>query len=308
MSIKINTSRFYHEWKGHTISDVSTFRSITLALRPNKPIIYLAGDSSLDNKYWVPSSGPSGEPLPVDVPEIYYAALDRPHPKPDIAFWLNHFLNDRATALNLAVEESTLRDRENDLLDHDKFIRDNICAEDILIVSIGANDIALRPTFATARHMLQLAWLTRIGSLERGTAWSLSHFTNIFKVQVQAYVSSLVERQKPRAVIVCMIYYPLEANASNQKSWADLPLKLLGYNRFPRQLQTAIKKMYELATKQIQLAGTKVVPCALFETLNGKRKEDYTARVEPSTEGGRKLALQLNGIVDTWITTPQQQN
>jgi hypothetical protein len=306
MSGKINTSGFYSEWKGHTISDVSTFRAITQSLRPSRPLIYLAGDSSLDNKYWVSSSGPSGDPLPVDVPEIYHATLDRPHPKPDIAFWLNHFLNDRATAINLAVEESTLRDRETDLLDHDKFIRDNICAEDILVVSVGANDIALKPTFATARNMLQLAWFTRLGSLERGTAWSLTHFINMFKDQVQAYVSRLVEKQRPRAVIVCMIYYPLEANASDQKSWADLPLKLLGYNRFPRRLQTAITKMYELATKQIQVDGTEVIPCALFETLDGKDKEDYTARVEPSTDGGRKLALQLNGILDNLIATTQE--
>lgn len=308
MSKKINTSRFYHEWKGHTISDISAFRSTTLSLRPSKPIVYLAGDSSFDNKYWVPSSGPGGESLLVDIPEIYRATLDRPHPKPDIAFWLNHLLSDQATALNLAVEESTLRERDNNLLDHDIFIRDNIRTEDILIVSVGANDIALKPTFATLRHMLQLAWLTPHSSLQRGTAWSLSHFTNMFKDQVQTYVSRLVEKHKPRAVIVCMIYYPLEANASKQKSWADLPLRLLGYNRFPGQLQTAIMKMYELGTKQIQITGTNVVPCALFEAMDGKNKDDYTARVEPSAEGGRKIALQLKEIIDSLIAEAGQQD
>jgi hypothetical protein len=308
MSKKINTSRFYHEWKGHTIPDVSAFRSTTLSVRPSKPIIYLAGDSSFDNKYWVPSSGPHGEALPVPVPAIYRAALDRPCPKPDIAFWLNHFLGESATTLNLAVEESTLRERDTDLPDHDEFIKDNIRAEDILIVSVGANDIALKPTFATMRHMLQLAWLTPRSSLERGTAWSLSHFTDMFKNQVEAYVSKLVEKQKPRAIIVCMIYYPLEADASKQKSWADFPLKLLGYNRCPGQLQTAIKQMYELATKKVQVEGVKVVPCALFEVMDGKNEEDYTARVEPSAEGGRKIALKLEEIVEALITVEGQQN
>lgn len=303
---KINTSRFYHEWKGHAIPDVAAFRSIALSLRPSKPIVYLAGDSSLDNKYWVPSSGPGGESLPVDVPEIYGAALDRPQPKPDIAFWLNHLLGDRATALNLAVEASTLLERENDLLDHDRFIRDNIREEDILIVSIGGNDIALKPTFATVRHMLQLAWLTPRSSLQRGTAWSLSYFTNMFKDQVQAYVSRLCEKHKPRLIIVCMIYYPLEA--ATQNSWADLPLKLLGYNRFPGQLQIAITQMYELATKQIQIKGTHVVPCAFFDVMDGKNKDDYTARVEPSAEGGRKIALKLNEIIDSLNTVAVQQD
>ena len=162
---ELNTSRFYFEFKGHTIPDVDAFRSITPSLRPDKPIIYLAGDSSLDNKYWVPTSSLGGVPLPVDVPEIYGAVLDRP-PKPDVAFWLNHFLGDLATALNLAVEASTLHERNDDLLDHDRLIRDNIRAGDVLIVSVGSNDIAMRPTFSTNRHMLQLAWLAPHRSID----------------------------------------------------------------------------------------------------------------------------------------------
>jgi hypothetical protein len=299
MSEKINTSRFYFEWKGHQLPDISAFHSITLSERPHKPFIYLAGDSSFDNKYWVPSSGPFGEPLPVEVPSIYHSTLDLDNgqPKPDIAFWLNHFLGDSATALNLAVEASTLKERAEGLLEHDVFIRDNIRAEDILLVSIGANDIALKPTPATIFHMLQLAWLTPRFFLN---SWTLRHFTNLFKDQMQDYVSKLIEKQKPRAIIVCMIYYPLEDKAK-QKSWADLPLKLLGYNRFPGQLQTAIAKMYELATKRVRIEGVDVVPCALFEVLDGKNKENYSARVEPSAEGGRKIAVLLKGIVDSFI-------
>jgi hypothetical protein len=303
---KINNSRFYFEWKGHTIPDLTAFRNTALSLKPDKPMIYLAGDSSLDNKYWVPSSGPGGEPLAVDIPGIYRAALDRPHPKPDIAFWLNHFLGDRATTINTAVEASTLKERENELLEHDKFIRDNIRAEDVLIVSVGANDIALSPTFATMRHMVQLAWLTPRSSLEKGTAWSLSHFTDMFKDQVEAYISKIVEKQKPRAIVVCMIYYPLEAGVSKQQSWAGPQLGILGYNRFPGQLQMAIKQMYELATKKVQIPGVKIVPCALFEAMDGKHEEDYTARVEPSAEGGRKMALKLKKIVESLIVEEQQ--
>jgi hypothetical protein len=298
MSPKINTSRFYFEWRGHTIADLAAFHNTTLSLRPTAPIIYLAGDSSLDNKYWVPSSRPGTEALPVPVPEIYHAALSRPSPKPDVAFWLNHLLGDRATALNCAVEASTLRERDIELLEHDTFIRDHIQAHDILVVSIGANDIALSPTFATVRNMLRLAWLTRRYSLQRGTAWCLGHFTDLFRNHVQAYVSRLVEKQKPSAVVVCMIYYPLEGGVSRQTGWADWPLMLLGYNRSPGQLQTAIKSMYEQATEKIQIPGVRVVPCALFEALNGKNEEDYTARVEPSTEGGRKMAVHLIKILD----------
>ena len=150
--------------------------------------------------------------------------------------------------------------------------------------------------------LFRSAWLTPGNSLQKGTAWCLGHFVRMFKSEVESYVSRLVEKNKPRAVIVCMIYYPLEANASKQESWADLPLKLMGYNRFPGQLQTAIRTMYELATKQIQIPGVLVVPCALFESLDGKCEADYVARVEPSAEGGRKMALQLSGVIDSFIT------
>jgi len=295
---KINTSRFYSEWKGHPIHDLETLRSTVLSLRQENPAVYLAGDSSLDNKYWVPSSDRRGNELPVPVPPIYLETLDRPHPKPDIAFWLNHFLGDRATALNLAVEESMLRDRDHNLLPHDEFIRDHLRPQDILIVSVGANDIALRPSLGTVFNMAQLAWLTPRALLERGLSLSLGHFRTIFGKKMRSYIARMTEKQMPRAVIVCMIYFPLEAGAGDQSSWADMPLQLLGYNSFPGQLQAAIRKIYETATQRIELPGTDVIPCALFEVLDGKCKEDYTARVEPSVEGGRKIASHLTGILD----------
>ena len=303
MGPKIRASRFFFEWKGHPISDVATLRTKILELHPEQPIIYLAGDSSLDNKYWVPSSnGVAGTPLPVDVPEIYRAAFDHATPKPDVAFWLNHELRGQATALNLAVEESMLRERDTKLLPHDEFIRDNIRAEDVLIISIGANDIALRPTFATIRHMLSLAWFTPQSFLERksqsSSTWGLGYFVSLFKDRIETYISRLVEKQRPKAIVVCMIYYPLEAGKSPQSSWADLPLKTLGYNWFPNQLKTAIRAMYELATKNVTMEGTEIIPCPLYEVLDGTKEEDYVARVEPSSEGGHKMALLFSQLLE----------
>ncbi|KAH0596867.1 hypothetical protein MHUMG1_05175 [Metarhizium humberi] len=303
MSKKINASRFYFEYKGHPISDIRAFHNIIISQRPTKPIVYLAGDSSLDNKYWLPSSSPGGETLPTEVPEIYKAALQPPHPKPDVAFWLNHFLGSQATALNLAVEASLLQERDSDLLAHDKFIRDHIRAEDILIVSVGANDIAMRPNLSTICHMLLLAWLTPTSRIQRGTAWPLRYFVNMFKTQVEKYVAKLVEQHKPRAVVVCMIYFPLEAQAAKQKSWADVSLGALGYNRWPGRLQAAITKMYELATQKVQIPGVSVIPVALFEALDGKRGGDYVERVEPSVEGGRKIASQLAAVINPLLET-----
>ncbi|KAK1087421.1 hypothetical protein LTR48_002589 [Friedmanniomyces endolithicus] len=113
-------------------------------------------------------------------------------------------------------------------LAHDDFTRDHIQPKDILIVSIGANDIALSPTAATMRHMLQLAWLTPLSSIDRGTASSLAYFKHMFGEQTKAYITRMIAKQKPRVVIVCTIYYPLEAGVGAQPSWADTQLKALG--------------------------------------------------------------------------------
>ena len=302
---KINPLPFYAEWAGHPLTDLATARSTIQATRPNKPIVYLAGDSSLDNKAWVPSSGAGGEPLPEAVPDIYKAFLESPTPNPDLAFWLNHYLGAKASVLNAAVEASLLRERDNGLLPHDEFIRDNIQSQDILIVSIGANDIALSPTTATVRHMLQLAWVTSQKSIEQGSASSLAYFRNMFGSQIQAYISRLVSKQKPRAVVVCGIYYPLEASASTQSSWADTQLKMLGYGMYPSQLQTAISQIYSSAMSKIVIEGTTVIPCALYEVMNGKHEKDYVARVEPSVEGGRKMAELLKSKLESVLPEGQ---
>lgn len=290
---KISPLPFYAEWAGHPVSDLTTIQSNIKAARPDKPIIYLAGDSSLDNKAWVPSTGPAGQPLPCTVPEVYNAFLSPPTPKPDVAFFLNHALGSRASVINAAVEASLLRQRGQSLLPQDEFIRDHISARDVLVVSLGANDIALSPSPATMRHMLQLAWLTSKSSIEQGSATSLRYFRHMFGTQTQAYISQLVAKQKPRAIIVCTIYYPLEAGISAQSSWADGQLKVLGYGRYPDQLQAAIRQIHDSATTKIEVEGTEVVPCALYEALDGKSEADYVARVEPSVQGGKKMAELL---------------
>jgi hypothetical protein len=190
---KISSLRIYFEWEGYPISDLTTFRDITLAERPDKPVIYLAGDSSLDNKYWVDRSGTSVAGV---LPDIYHKTLNNPAPSPDVAFWMNHLLEDRATCINTAVEETMLRDRDDTLLSHDKFIRDNIRPSDIVIVSVGANDVALRPNNSTIRHMLQLAWLTSRSSLEDHSVSSLTCFKELFCTKIQNYIIRLTEKNE----------------------------------------------------------------------------------------------------------------
>lgn len=296
---KISPLSFYTEWKGHPIADLKKVFTNTLLLRGDKPIIWLAGDSSLDNKAWVPADGPGGTPLPVSVPDVYtpmFRALTSM--KPDVAFWMNHHLGERATVINGAIEASLLRERKGGwILPHDRFIKDNIRPQDILVVSVGANDIALSPTVCTAFNMMRLAHLSSQESIENGSAWALAHFKRLFGREVAKYINALVATTKPAAVIVCMIYQPLESGLSPEKSWADAQLKALKYDTLPEKLQAAIRTMYAQATKKISVKGTKVIPVPLFEELDGKRAEDYVERVEPSVEGGRKMSERIRDVV-----------
>jgi lysophospholipase L1-like esterase len=190
---------------------------------------------------------------------------------------------------------------------HASTLQWNIRPQDILIVSVGANDIALKPLPCTIRHMLQLAWATPRSSLEKGTASSLKYFNHMFCDKVQDYVDRMTSNTRPRAVIICMIYYPLESGLG-QSSWADTQLKALGYNTWPGQLQTAISTLYGTATQKIKIQGTHVVPCALHEVLDGKTAKDYTERVEPNEEGGKKMADRFVKLLETIWSPPLQNN
>ncbi|KAL1593220.1 hypothetical protein SLS60_010828 [Paraconiothyrium brasiliense] len=295
--LKINPSRFYVQYQGHPIEDLKAFHGITRQHRPDKPLVWFAGDSSLDNKYWVPGSGPGGEPLNVEIPEIYYHTLERATPKPDVSFWMNYILGDRATCINTAVEASMLRQRDKTLLPQDEFIRDHIGKDDVLVVSVGCNDIAMKPTFSTIWRMLTLAWLTPRSSIDQGSAWILSYFAHLFGTQTEEYINRICLKSKPRAIILCMIYFPLEAKYG-QRGWGDIALRCLGYSRDPEKLQAAISTMFELGTNKVKIEGTEVIPCKLYEVLDGTKKEDYVERVEPSAIGGRKMAEKFYTLID----------
>ncbi|KAF1955952.1 hypothetical protein CC80DRAFT_492870 [Byssothecium circinans] len=295
---KLNASKFYSEYKGHTVADLTVFHRRTRELRPNAPVIWLAGDSSLDNKYWLPGPGPGGDSLPAPVPIIYEHILNPPLPKADVAFWVNHVMGENATCINTSIEESMLRERDDgSLLPQDAFLKENLEEQDVVVVSVGGNDIALKPTPRTVWHLLRLSWFTRRKAIEDGSATSLQYFKWLFQTKTEEYIANLVSVTKPRAVIVCMIYYPLEAQYK-QKSWASAPLAALGYTWWPGQLQAAIRKMFEMGTKEVRVEGTEVIPCALFEVMDGRRREEYVARVEPSVEGGRKMALRFGEVLE----------
>eukprot|EP00603_Paraphysomonas_imperforata_P012124 CAMPEP_0114451308 /NCGR_PEP_ID=MMETSP0104-20121206/913_1 /TAXON_ID=37642 ORGANISM="Paraphysomonas imperforata, Strain PA2" /NCGR_SAMPLE_ID=MMETSP0104 /ASSEMBLY_ACC=CAM_ASM_000202 /LENGTH=70 /DNA_ID=CAMNT_0001623485 /DNA_START=844 /DNA_END=1056 /DNA_ORIENTATION=- len=60
----------------------------------------------------------------------------------------------------------------------------------------------------------------------------------------------MTAHQKPRAIVVCMIYF-LDETPGN--GWADGVLAALSYNSNPEKLQTLIRRIFALATSEIEI-------------------------------------------------------
>jgi len=149
---KINASEFYSEYHGHKVQHLKVVYP-RLREETGLGLIWTAGDSSLDNKYWFNDSKAAVG--------AYRDVLEPPISNADVTYWLNYHgiderRNEKYGAINTAVEATTLNSRTFRLHPQDKFIRDNIQQDDVLIVSVGGNDIALAPTPCTIMSLLCL--------------------------------------------------------------------------------------------------------------------------------------------------------
>mmetsp|Transcript_28806 Transcript_28806/g.54385 ORF Transcript_28806/g.54385 Transcript_28806/m.54385 type:complete len:259 (-) Transcript_28806:1544-2320(-) len=236
---------FYSTYHGH---DTRLLSQVLRVMRKpptqgNSRVIFLAGDSSLDNKFWLP------HPAAAAV-LAYKRVLRPPLMKQDVAYWMNFEAERRGAVqwntINTAVEATSLNDRAfGRLLAQDTFIRDNITSEDVLVVSIGGNDVALQPLLGTIIAISALVCCTPQLMLEHcacaappnlnvdcgclccglpgcisglvGWPIGFGYVVDMFKNRVQNYISRLVSKCKPSKIVVCMIYFLDEKSTG---SWA----------------------------------------------------------------------------------------
>lgn len=329
--------KYFAPFHGHDVEDLRAVHA-TLRREHDGGLVFLAGDSSLDNKYWFESWA--------DAERGYDAVLDPPRCKRDVCYWINREISrverersersERSgvvasvpslACLNTAIEATTLDDRAmGTLLPQDAFIRDHLRPEDVLIVSVGGNDVALAPTLGTALNVATLVHLVpkpllesfacvplvpnlaafpcdlgRAGCGLQGCLSGLAAFppgfgylVDLFGNRVQNYARRLCAKTKPRKILVCCIYFPAEKTGEPEETetpgWADGALSALRYDHDPGKLQLAIRKIFEHATRRVTVPGVQVVPVPLFEALDAKDARDYEQRVEPSATGGEKMA------------------
>jgi lysophospholipase L1-like esterase len=280
-SPKVPPLGFYLHFKGHSPEHLKLIHT-ELRKKAAHGLIWLAGDSSLDNKYWVRKW--------VEAPWQYENILDPPRSRPDVCYWLNKTLPDGWAAINCAVEASTLADRAGDtLLEQDAFLQEHMQVHDVLIVSVGGNDLIMKPTPWTFFHLLAV-WLTPVWLLKyHPSFWAL---VRILKGQVADYIQKLKKGALFPRTLVCTPYFP--CTKPDPMSWAGKLLEKSGYDRNPKHTQAVMRLLYEHATKQIP----NVTPVPLFKVLDANNPDHYVARVEPSAEGGALMAKHFCELLE----------
>ena len=287
---KLPADEYFGTYHGHTVTHLEIVHAALKTINPSHSVVFLAGDSSLDSKYWFNDTGPATNGLE--------KVLEPPYCKQDICHHLNCLMAEQRVpmmCINAAREESTIADRAKSLLPQDKFIRDTITANDILVISLGGNDVALKPSLSTIWAMIMFTKFNTTWRLENApeTAWGFNHMASLFRNGMEDVLKKLTAKTMPKRVVVCHLYY-LDEKCGG---WADRILRLLGYGKDPKTLQAIIRGIYNHATTKVTIPGTEVVTFPMFLTLDGKTTGDYCMAVEPSAQGNAKLAKALLPIL-----------
>lgn len=211
----VDAARFYAEYHGHPLDQLDALHA---ALAPGADVtVFLTGDSSLDNKHWFFSeSSPKEEQLTQgaeaqgsDLPNFlapavngYETLLKPSRMVKDVAYFVNFLapsiMGARTVCFNAAVEESTIRDRMeagSGLLPHDEWVRGRLGrggTHDVVVLSVGGNDVALRPTLATSASLFALTRLP-MPLLRFFGRWApgFGHMQRLFHGEVEAMVKPL---------------------------------------------------------------------------------------------------------------------
>lgn len=283
---------FYHRYLGHSVEDLRLLEQY--ARVQGKTIVWLAGDSTLDNKFWVLECDDMAKQAPQNLKAVFD---DEAFCRADVAYWMNT-MNPHHITINTAVEEATIGSKMVNLNESDRFIQEHILEKDTLIVSIGGNDVAHKASFLTLLSLAVIILATPM-FLWQYLAWTppMRHLDRLFRRDCEQYVESLVLKTKPKRVLLCTVYYP-DITGGKRRGWASEALKWLKYDSNPDRLQKFIDLIHDKCTSKIRVTGnTSIHHIALSQTLNGSDTKYYVQRVEPSVNGGKKIAETFSAFL-----------
>jgi len=301
---------FYAEHCGHPYSYL---KLIHLYLKRTKSqFIWLVGDGTIDNKHWLYTMNKKKlgamhhEDYTRDAVNGYGDVLNPRRMVMDVNYWMNVELEKIAphmASINFAIDETGVSERVDDIKGwvktskakmkpQDQHVIDYVGPRDTIVCSVGGFDIAGWPSSKTIGSIISVLGLGNEKTISDGTAMGMAQLIKIFKDKTQAYIELLTSKTRPKRVVISMVYY-LDENADFQ-GWASNTFSIVGASAASRldlnKLRLIVKSVYKLATCQIKIPGIEIIPCPLFDVLDGKDSRDYACFTQPSIQGSGKIA------------------
>lgn len=275
---------FYTHYKGHPLEDLAY---IVRNFRVNqRRIVWLVGDSSLDNKHWLFEEDKASTTLNLEhgwcaeAINGYEQVLRPPRMVKDVCYWVNtQLVNTDMVCVNAAVEEACIKDSPSA---HDGFVLSHLKPGDFVIISIGGNDLILKPSTSTLVSMGIGTYLVPDWCLDSALAWFPNPLYDLFVSRTQEYVDLFFKASR---TIVCTPYFP----CSQGGGWASRLLDRIDMNKAQTTIR-AVHNQYHKSLKGIFWT----IP--LYEVLDYECEADYKYRVEPSVQGGRKMGQEIANI------------
>jgi len=294
----INQDKYYSQKFGHEVEDIKKVHHHITQNQGKKRIIWLAGDTTLDNKHWLEDIRKSCNG--------YEHIFEQAYSKADLCHWINHHMQVMDykgwACINAAVNESSLTQRrKKGLLPQDEFIRDNLTEKDLLIISIGGNDLYSTLNFKRMTSMINF-FLTKNPD-KFAESEKFQCFVDLFKNQTEDYIKSLIAKHKPRKIIVCSLYHP----SIEGKGWADKLLSLIRYKKNPSKVHKVVEAIFEQATEKIKIPGVAIFPVKLWELLDWRQPDNFIERVYPSAKGGKELSQGFLSVFNFAVQNQTRQ-
>lgn len=279
----VDAVKFYTQYHGHPFESLA--RLVRCFRATNRRIVWLVGDSSLDNKHWLFEEDKTKTTLDREwcapATNGYENVLDPPRMVQDVCYWINtQLVGTDMVCINAAVEEACVKDAPNA---HDGFVLSHIREGDHVIASIGGNDLLLKPSTSTLVAMGVGSYVIPQFCLSTALAWLPNPLYEIFGKHTQDYMDLFSKTQRK---IVCTPYFPCVSG----DGWASRALARIDMEK----AQEVIRSVHELYHKTLHGIHAAV---PLYEALDCRCEEDYKYRVEPSVQGGRKMAEKMKKFI-----------
>lgn len=175
--------------------------------------------------------------------------------------------------VNAAVEESCLKDAPSA---HDGFVLSHVKPGDFVVISIGGNDLILKPSNSVLMSMGVGTYLVPDSCIDTALSWLPNPLYDLFVTRTQEYVDMFYKASRK---VVYTPYFPCQSGVG----WASRLLDRINMDKAQTTIR-AVHNIYHKKLKDITAAAP------LYEALDCTNELDYKYRVEPSVQGGKKIS------------------